>query len=69
MINSGLLDERIDSSGLKVNFIVDKLGISKQAFYKKKKGATPFRVSEIYVLCDLLKIADTDKTKIFYPEG
>ncbi len=70
MVNTALLDEKIDQSGLKVGYIIDALGISAQAFYKKKDGKTPFRKSEIYVICDLLKITDTqDKLKIFYPEG
>ena len=59
MINSALLDEKIEQSGLKVTFIVETLGISRQAFYKKKNGKTPFRKSEIYVICDLLKITET----------
>ena len=49
MVNSALLDEKIEQSGLKVTYIVDTLGISRQAFYKKKNGKTPFRKSEIYV--------------------
>lgn len=70
MVNTALLDEKIGQSGLKVNYIVDALGISAQAFYKKKGNRTPFRKSEIYVLCDLLKITDVeDKVKIFYAEG
>lgn len=70
MIDAVLLDEKINNSGLKVNYIVESLGISREAFYKKKNGRTPFRKSEIYVICDLLKITnDEEKTKIFYPEG
>lgn len=70
MVNTALLNEKIEQSGLKVNYIVDALGISAQAFYKKKDNKTPFRKSEIYVICDLLKITDVeDKVKIFYAEG
>ena len=67
MVDTALLEEKIEQSGLKVSFIVDALGISSQAFYKKKDNKTPFRKSEIYVICDLLKITYTaDKMKIFY---
>ena len=70
MIDAVLLEQKIEQSGLKVSYIVDALGISAPAFYKKKSGRTPFRKSEIYVICDLLRITDNDeKTKIFYPEG
>lgn len=67
MVNTQLLEARIHESGLRQNFIVDKIGISNQAFAKKKNNETPFRVSEIYVLCDLLNITnETDKKKIFF---
>lgn len=69
MINRQLLDEKIKQSGLKINFICQKLGISRNAFDRKRKGEIPFRVAEIYVLCDLLGIKeDAEKEKIFYPE-
>lgn len=69
MIATQLLDVYIEKSGLKISFIVEKLGISRNAFDKKRKGITPFRVSEVYVLCDLLHISDEDKGKIFYPKS
>ena len=69
MINTQLLDNKIEQSGLKIKFVIDSLGLSRQGFDMKRKGQTPFRVSEIYVLCDLLHISDNDKQKIFYPEG
>ena len=66
MVNTQLLDERIEQSGLKVGFIVEKIGLSRNGFDKKRKGKTPFRTAEIYVLSDLLKLSDDDKTTIFY---
>lgn len=69
-VDTQLLDEKIKESGLRVDFIISKLGISPTAFYKKKSGATPFRGSEVYVLCDLLRIDDdAEKEKIFLPKG
>lgn len=69
MTDTQLLDDRIKSSGLKIGFIVGKLGISRQAFDRKKKNEIPFRAAEIYVLCDLLNIADEDKPKFFCRKG
>jgi hypothetical protein len=68
MVNAQLLDERIEQSGLKVGFIVDKTGIPANAFYKKKDGRIPFRTAEIYVLSDLLKLSDDDKADIFFAD-
>lgn len=68
MPNTQLLDERIEQSGLKVGFITEKLGLSRNGFDKKKKGKTPFRAAEIYVLCDLLKLSEEDRQDIFFAD-
>ena len=65
-VNTELLDKKIDESGLKVSFIIEKLGLSHNGFYKKKNGETPFRTSEVYVLCDLLKITDEGEKKLIF---
>ena len=66
-IDTELLEEAIDRSGLRINYILDQLGITRQAFDRKRKGRYAFRQSEVYVLCDLLKLNDEQKTKIFFP--
>ena len=66
MVNTQLLDERIEQSGLKVGYIVDTIGLSRNGFDKKRKGKIPFRTAEIYVLSDLLKLSDDDKASIFF---
>lgn len=68
MVNTQLLDKRIEESGLKVGFIIEKLGLSRNGFDKKRKGKTPFRVAEMYVLGDLLKLSDADKSMIFFAD-
>jgi len=68
MINTPLLDSRIEQSGLKVGHIVETLGLSRNGFDKKRKGKTAFRTAEIYVLCDLLKLSDADKANIFFAD-
>lgn len=66
MVDTQLLDEKIYSSGIKVGHITNKIGISRQAFDRKKKNMLKFRVSEVYVLCDLLKLTDAEKERIFF---
>lgn len=66
-INTELLDSAIEKSGLRTGFIVEKLGISRQAFDRKRKGEIAFRQSEVYVLCDLLRLDETQGTEIFFP--
>ena len=62
-------DKYIKDSGLRIDFIVNTLGISRQAFDKKRKGLISFRAPEVYVLCDLLKIPLDEKPKIFCLNG
>lgn len=65
-VDNELLSRYIENSGLKLGFIVEKLGISRTAFEKKRSGKSPFKGSEIYVLQDLCKIPDDEALKIFY---
>lgn len=69
MTDTQLLDEKVKESGYKIGFIIDKLGISRAAFDKKKKNVIPFKGSEVYVLCDLLKLSDAQKNAIFFAEN
>lgn len=68
-IDTALLDDYIEKSGLRIAYICETIGISRQAFDKKRKGIFAFRQSEVYVLCSLLRITDDkEKAKIFYPK-
>lgn len=62
-MKSNNLDNAIRSSGLKIDYIVEKLGISRQAFHKKRHGAIKFNDKEKQILCEILKV-DND---IFLP--
>lgn len=64
-VDSDALTYYIKKSGMKIGTIVDALGISRQAFHKKRYGFIAFRAAEIYVVCDLLKIPEDEKEKIF----
>lgn len=68
-VDTEMLDKYISDSGLRIGFIVDTLGISRQAFDKKRKGEIAFRAAEIYVLCDLCKIPNNVRPKIFCLTG
>ena len=68
LVNTDLLNEKIEQSGLRISFIVENLGISRQGFDLKRNGKIAFRLSEVFVLCSLLNITDKEeKGKIFYP--
>lgn len=67
-VDTEMLIKKIDESGLKKGYIVEKLGLSRYGFDKKVNGTTPFRVPEVFVLCTLLSINDDERSKIFYPK-
>ena len=67
MTNSELLKKIIDESGLKVGFIADFVGISRQLLWKKINNLTPFNQYEIDRMCDVLKITSLrQKESVFF---
>lgn len=56
MTNTKLLKEIIDASGMKLNFIAEKLNISRHALWKKINNKSPFNQYEIAELCKVLSI-------------
>jgi hypothetical protein len=64
--NTSLLEEYIEKSGLKKNFIINALGISRYGFALKCNNKAEFRASEIETLCNLLKIGTKDRMAIFF---
>jgi len=67
-VDTELLKRTIERSGLKPSFISDTLGVSRQALNGKVNGKIAFRQSEVYVMCDLLRLTDEEKVQIFFPE-
>jgi hypothetical protein len=67
-IDSDLLKKAIERSGLKPSFIAEKLGVTRQALNNKINGKTAFRQSEVYVMCDLLRLSEEERIQIFFPE-
>ena len=58
MTNTPLLERLIKGSGLKLAFIAEKLGISRQALHRKIKGLVQFTGPEIKTMCKLLNLND-----------
>ena len=69
MVNAQLLEEKIQQSGYKKNFLCEQLGITRQGFNKKVNGKAAFRAAEVYVLCDFLHITEEEKKTIFLSNG
>lgn len=67
MTNTALLKKKIENSGLKIGFIADSVGISRQQFWKKVNNIVPFNQYEIENLCKVLRITSLrEKEEIFF---
>lgn len=64
-VNTKLLQQKIKDSGLKMGFIAEKLGRSRQALSDKIQGKTEFLPSEIRILCELLHLSGDDRRLVF----
>ena len=67
MANTQYLDELILKSGKKKTYLAEKIGCSRQYFYKKCNNEAPFTVNEANILCEELNITKlSEKEKIFF---
>lgn len=67
MTNVELLDKKIKENGLRTSYIVEKLGISRAGWYRKRKGLSPLNAEQIQILCNILHITSLrEKEDIFF---
>ena len=67
MTNTEMLKDVIDKSGLKVSFIAEYVGISRQSLWNKINNISPFNQYEIDKMCDILRITSLkQKEAIFF---
>ncbi len=67
MVNTDMLNERIEKSGLKRAYIAKELHMTRQALFSKVNNSTEFLSSEVQDLCKLLGITKlTEKEAIFF---
>ena len=70
MVNTEVLTEIIEKSGLKREYIAQRLGITRQTLTAKIAGDSEFSVSEVRALCDVLSIKKLrDIDQIFFMRG
>ena len=65
--NTSMLKDIIEKSGLKIGFIADFMGVSRQLLWKKINNQTPFNQYEIDSLCEVLRITSLrTKEAVFF---
>lgn len=68
MVNTEMLNARINNSGFKKEYISDQLGISPTSLRNKMKNRTKFNASEIEKLIRMLSIDASEVYSIFFTE-
>lgn len=67
MTNSKLLRELIESKGLKLKYVAEKLGLSPYGFQLKLDNKKEFKTGEVAILCEILEINSLKKKEeIFF---
>lgn len=66
MTDTDMLSTVIAQSGLKLGYIAERLGLTREGLYKKLRGQTEFKVSELAILQRVLRLSDADVKEIFF---
>lgn len=67
-MNYELLKEVIRDNGVKMSFLADKIGISRQALHMKINGERTFTQGEIMALKTALHLSDEQFLQIFFDD-
>lgn len=67
-MNSEMLREAINNSGVKLKHIANKLDLSRYGLYKKINGENEFTVSETMELQRILQLDSSQRDAIFFSD-
>ena len=66
MTNTEMFRKRVEECGVTYTFIASKIGITREALYKKINNETEFKASEITVCTQILQLNSAERDKIFF---
>lgn len=66
MTDTKALREVIEETGIKITFLAQKIGISRECFYQKMRNETEFKASEIKALAKVLHLSAERRDAIFF---
>ena len=70
MTNSAELRARIDSLGLRYNYLAQQLGLTPYGLALKINNTNEFKISEVARLCELLNIKSLkERDRIFFAKN
>ncbi|WP_329385670.1 toxin-antitoxin system, antitoxin component, Xre family protein [Anaerofustis butyriciformans] len=65
MTNTKAFIKKKFESGLSYSYLAKKIGISREALYKKRDNVTEFKASEIAILTKEMKLSKEERDNIF----
>lgn len=68
MTDTDKLNEVISDSGITITAIANKLGITREGFYKKLNNETEFKASEISAMKKILNLTNRKRDEIFFAQ-
>ena len=68
MTDTEKLNDAISESGIKITAIANKLGISREGFYKNLNNETEFKASEISAMQKILGLTNRKRDEIFFAQ-
>lgn len=66
MTNTELFRKKVEKSGITYTFLASKIGITREALYKKINNETEFKASEITACAKILGLNSTERDRIFF---
>ena len=66
MTNTKMLNDAIEQSGLRMNYIAKKVGLTYQGLRNKIEGKREFKAGEIAALSDVLRLTSETRDQIFF---
>ncbi len=68
MVATDALLEAVKENGMTLNGVAKKIGMSYMSLYRKARNVSPFRLSEVEMVCKVLGLSTKAKReKIFLP--
>lgn len=69
MVRTDILKQKKEELGIQTKYIVERLGISRQGYYNRLNGKTPFKLAEVQTLCEIFHITSLrEKNDIFFSD-
>ena len=68
MVDLNLLKNTINDRGVTIVSIANKVGTTREGFYKKLSGETEFKASEIEKITEALRLSKKERDAIFFAQ-